>query len=216
MFNEEKFGEKFSLEVMRAGQVRAWQLLLDMASQFRAGMSEEEALILAKDLMNKYQVEKNWHKVNIRFGENTLKTFSESSAPNTILQENDLFFIDLGPVWNNHEADVGATFFVGNNLQYKDISLKVKQIFEMTKSAWREKKLSGREIYQFAKKTTEDFGYELNFKMDGHRLSDFPHAVYFKGGLEEFDQHPIPDAWILEIQIKHPKLPFGAFYEDIL
>ncbi len=34
----------------------------------------------------------------VRFGANTLKTFSTPSEPNTVLAE-DIFFIDIGPVW---------------------------------------------------------------------------------------------------------------------
>lgn len=32
----------------------------------------------------------------------------------------------------------------------------------------------------------------------------------------DFDQAPNAGVWILEIQIKHPELPYGAFFEDLL
>jgi len=51
---------------------------------------------------------------------------------------------------------------------------------------------------------------------DGHRIGDFPHHVFFKGAIIECEESLLPNAWILEIQLDHPKLKFGAFYEDIL
>ena len=44
-----------------------------------------------------------------------------------------------------------------------------------------------------------------------------PHAyIYGAGRLADFVQCPSTGLWILEIQIAHPVLPYGAFYEDIL
>ena len=59
-------------------------------------------------------------------------------------------------------------------------------------------------------------GWVLQRKVDGHRLSDFPHALYFKGGLDELDFSPSPYAWILEVQLHDPQTNRSAFYEDLL
>lgn len=59
-------------------------------------------------------------------------------------------------------------------------------------------------------------GWRFNHEIKGHRISDFPHAIYRAGDLGDFDMRPTPGLWILEIQIAHPTRPFGAFYEDIL
>ena len=59
-------------------------------------------------------------------------------------------------------------------------------------------------------------GWELNFDLPGHRVSDFPHAIYKAGALGDLDTQPRTGLWILEIQIAHPTRPFGAFYEDLL
>lgn len=52
--------------------------------------------------------------------------------------------------------------------------------------------------------------------MNGHRLGDFPHAVYFKGKLGEIDIIPKEKLWVLEILIRHPRKNFGAFFEDLI
>jgi hypothetical protein len=59
-------------------------------------------------------------------------------------------------------------------------------------------------------------GWKLNLEIKGHRVSDFPHAIYRGGNLGDFDAVPNPGLWILEIQIAHPSKPYGAFYEDLL
>ena len=52
--------------------------------------------------------------------------------------------------------------------------------------------------------------------IQGHRVSDFPHAIYKAGRLGDFAERPSSGLWILEIQIAHPTRPFGAFHEDLL
>ncbi len=62
----------------------------------------------------------------------------------------------------------------------------------------------------------EKLGVKFFDNVDGHRAGDFPHQVFFRGGIAELDFKPGAGVWILEIQIRHPTLPFGAFYEDSL
>ena len=50
----------------------------------------------------------------------------------------------------------------------------------------------------------------------GHRIAEFPHAVHHRGKLAHFDRKPAADRWILEIALRHPTEPFGAFFEDLL
>ncbi|HEY0296511.1 MAG TPA: hypothetical protein VGC69_14380 [Bordetella sp.] len=59
-------------------------------------------------------------------------------------------------------------------------------------------------------------GWKLNLDMKGHRVGDFPHAIYKPGKLADLADTPSEGLWILEIQIAHPTRPFGAFYEDLL
>lgn len=128
---------------------------------------------LYKEISKHQDVEKNWHPPKLRFGPNTLKTFKEPSDP-YILQDEDILYIDIGPV------------------------------------------IDGHELYRWAETRAQELGYKLNMGSDGHRIGDFPHHVFFKGAIIECDEELLPHAWILEIQLDHPKLKFGAFYEDIL
>lgn len=92
----------------------------------------------------------------------------------------------------------------------------VKEIFDEVASAWRTQGLTGQGLYILAEEAAQRRGWVLNTTIKGHRVADFPHAVYFKGKLGAQDYVPAPNLWILEIQFQHPTEPWGAFYEDLL
>ncbi len=81
---------------------------------------------------------------------------------------------------------------------------------------WRDDGLSGEALYRYALERAEGMGWTLNWDVKGHRVSDFPHAIYKAGDLGDFAGVPQTGLWILEIQLAHPTRPFGAFYEDLL
>ncbi|WP_319633475.1 hypothetical protein [Janthinobacterium sp. FT14W] len=56
----------------------------------------------------------------------------------------------------------------------------------------------------------------LNFDLGGHRVPDFPQATIYAGALADADFSPSPMRWTLEIHVRHPTLPYGAFFEDML
>jgi hypothetical protein len=76
--------------------------------------------------------------------------------------------------------------------------------------------VSGQALYEFARAQAEAMGWVLNLDIKGHRVSDFPHAIYKAGRLADLADTPSGGLWILEIQIAHPTRAFGAFYEDLL
>ena len=209
------FGENFDLTKFYHARDIARDMTHELANKIRPGMVEEDAHELYKKICAKHTVDKNWHPAKLRFGPNTLKIFREPSDPHT-LQEEDLFFIDIGPVIDGHEADYGETFTIGSNYEYKKIAEASKKIFEDVSDFWKNNMTRGPELYTWASNRAKEYGYVLNMGSDGHRLSDFPHHIFFKGAIIECEEKLLPNAWILEIQLDHSNLKFGAFYEDIL
>jgi hypothetical protein len=59
-------------------------------------------------------------------------------------------------------------------------------------------------------------GWVFNHEVKGHRVGDFPHAIYKAPELGAIGHEPGDALWILEIQIRHPERPIGAFHEDLL
>ncbi|SEW24636.1 M24 family metallopeptidase [Luteibacter sp. 329MFSha] len=208
-------GASFSRERMLAARERSWAALTDIASRILPGMTEPEAGEIAKDRLAAAGMQRIWHPSIIRFGPNTLKTFRQRSAPDTRLGDDDIFFIDLGPVFDGHEGDVGDTFVTGRDPQMKACAQAARDLFDITARRWREG-VTGADLYAFADDQARAMGWRLNHATKGHRVGDYPHAVHKAGNLGDFDATPVPGLWILEIQIAHPDRAIGAFYEDLL
>jgi hypothetical protein len=157
-----------------------------------------------------------WHPVLVRFGENTLKTFKQRSDGDPLLADNDIFFIDLGAVWAKHEGDAGATFVCGDDPDMRACADAARAVYGEVEQHWRTTGCAGIALYDYAAQRAQAHGMRLNVDIKGHRVSDFPHAIYRAGDLGDFDATPAAGVWILEIQLAHPTRPFGAFYEDLL
>jgi Xaa-Pro aminopeptidase len=212
--------EGFRVEHLREAQRRSWEALAEIQKRIRPGMTEDEARKLGEVILRERGATKNWHRVVARFGVNTLKRFSEPSEPGVVLGESDVYYLDLGPVWEidglGYEGDVGDTFTVGADPEHVQCAESVRELFRRVKSIWSEERISGPELYARAEVEAERLGVILNREVDGHRVGDFPHQLFFRGGLTEIDFTPSAGAWILEIQVRHPSRPFGAFFEDLL
>ncbi len=206
----------FSVEAAKRARAKTWLAVHELAKLIYPGMVEEEAQKLCQAKLAELGAEKNWHRVYVRFGKNTIKHYGVPSEPGVQLDENDLFYLDIGPVWDGYEGDAGDTFSVGSDPEHRRCAEDCRVIFDLTARAWKEQNLSGKSLYDFAEAEAKRRGWVLNLEVNGHRLSDFPHALYFKGSMTDADFALEPHLWVLEIQIRHPDREFGAFYEDWL
>ena len=212
---QEAVGDRFNPQQMLHARERTWAALHGIRERMRPGMSEDEAKAEAADVFRALGMERLWHPVIIRIGRNTTKTYRERSEP-VRLGENDIYFIDLGLVFEGHEGDVGDTFVVGHAPERQACADAARELFRVTADAWRSQGLSGEALYAFAEQQAQAMGWRLNHEIKGHRVSDFPHSVHKAGDLGEYGEPPSSGLWILEIQIAHPTEPYGAFYEDLL
>lgn len=212
----EATGAKFSLSSMQTARAFSQLAVRRIASGMRPGMTHAQAHDLAMATLQKLEMERNWHPIVIRFGEDTLKTFREISDPGRVLGEQDIFFVDIGPVWEGHEGDAGDTFVTGDDPQMHACAEAARTLWHDVAARWRAGKLSGQALYAYAAERAQAMGWRLNLDIKGHRVCDFPHAIYRASKLGDFGLCPSTGIWILEIQIAHPTRPFGAFYEDLL
>ncbi|MFF7107798.1 M24 family metallopeptidase [Pseudomonas sichuanensis] len=213
---KEAVGAPYQLDLMKHAQRMTWQAVERIAQGIRPGMRESEARALGQQVLEALGMQRIWHPTHIRFGANTLKTFKQRSEGDPVLGEDDIYFIDMGVVWEGHEGDAGTTFVTGNDPQMIACAAAVKTLFDEVQAHWRSQGVTGIELYDFAAERAREMGWKLNLEIKGHRVSDFPHAIYRAGDLGAFDGQPGAGLWILEIQIAHPELPYGAFHEDLL
>ncbi|WP_434987500.1 M24 family metallopeptidase [Pseudomonas protegens] len=214
--SKEAVGLAYSLEGMLHAKRMTWEAIGQIARQVKPGMQESAAREMGLQVLREMGMERIWHPLLIRFGANTLKTFKQRSDGDPLPQENDLFFIDLGVVWDRHEGDCGATFVVGDDAEMHACAAAAKSLFDQVHDHWQSHLVAGPELYRYAQEQARAMGWVLNLDIKGHRVSDFPHAIYRAGDLGDFAACPQVGLWILEIQIAHPTRPFGAFYEDLL
>lgn len=212
----EQNGPEFNLEKFLKAREETIKLVEELSRLIKVGDDESTIVNLIREKFQTMGVGQFWHPIKIRVGKNTCKSFSEKSEEGIKLQENDIYFLDIGPVIEGHEADFGRTFVLGKSEQYKKIADASEKIFHSTKEIWKTKNLSGIQLYEFAQNDAKKLGYTLNLKMDGHRIGDFPHAIHFKGGVGEIEVVPKPYLWVLEILLLSEDAEYGAFFEDIL
>ena len=212
----EKSKPDFSTEEILRARSLTWDALNRIRARIQPGMLEDEAMRMTQTLLQELGAGKNWHRVYVRFGKNTLKPYGTPSEPDTRLGENDIYFLDIGPVWNGYEGDGGDTYVTGDDPDMLRCKTDCRALFDLVKAEWKKGQLSGVALYDFASRRAEELGWELNLDVNGHRVADFPHALYFKGSMTDVDWSPASHIWVLEIQIRHPSRDFGAFYEDLL
>ena len=212
----EATGTAFSLEDFMAVRARTRKAVHMIAEQITPGMSEDKAKEIARATLGELGMRRGWHHIIVRCGPNTTKDFMERSEPGVVLQQNDIFFIDIGPVYGDFEGDAGDTFVFGDDPLHLKAKSDVSEIWELVRAKWFDEQITGIELYEFATQTAEDFGWTLNMDLSGHRLSDYPHSAHYDGPMAEVGFRPSPNLWVLEIAIAHPDKTFGAFYEDLL
>lgn len=213
---EERVGPHYDKAKMLEARRHTWHAIGKIAASIRPGMRESEGVELAKMVLRDLGLLRGWHGVYLRFGANTMLTYWDKDAPDVVLRDNDIFYIDIGPVWEKWEGDGGDTFVVGNDPEMQRARTAVREVFDSVHEKWRKESVTGAALYRYATGVAGSMGWELAPRVDGHRLGDFPHKAFHSGTLAATSFTPATDLWVLEIQIRHPRLPFGAFYEDLL
>jgi methionyl aminopeptidase len=212
----ERVGPAFSVDGMLLARNKTRAAINEIASRVKPGMVEEDAVEMAKRVLLDSGLALSWHPTRVRFGINTIKPMKQASVPGVILQDNDIFFLDIAPRVDAWEGDGGASFVVGSNAEYERCARDAERLFHEVRQVWERQRSSGQALYAFAEKTAHAMGWELNFDLPGHRVSDFPHATIYTGSLADLDATPSAMRWILEIHLRDPQHRFGAFFEDML
>ncbi|MDN6859246.1 M24 family metallopeptidase [Pseudomonas sp. CAN2814] len=213
----EKTGLSYNAQTMLEARARAWAVIDELGTRVQPGMSEADCRALLRTILKAHGLLRGWHEAVVRVGRNTLKEYGNPSEADVVLGADDLFFVDIGPVFGAAEADAGKTFVVGQDADMLRAATDVKTLWNDVRALWQSEHITGAELYRFAERQAQEMGWELNLKrMSGHRIGDFPHEPCFDGLLSEVDIHPTSGLWILEMHIRHKTRPFGAFYEDLL
>jgi Xaa-Pro aminopeptidase len=195
----------------------------------RPGVTERalsrEVHALAADM---FGVKAHWHKRVVRAGANTLLGFS-ASGPDLTLQDDDILFLDLGPVFEDWEADFGRTYVLGNDPAKCKLRDDLQPIFAKARAYFEASPaVTGKELYEVACGLAAEAGWEFGGSIAGHMVGEFPHerapgakvASHIAPGnpapLQRVDSAGRMQHWILEIHLVDRARRIGGFYEELL
>ena len=212
----EGVGEAFTVAGMLAARDQTRAAVRRISDKLEIGMTGLQAIELAEQELQAMGMDRQWHAPLIRFGQDTLKSFRNPVDKDSMLQDDDIYFVDLGVVWDGLEGDAGETFVIGGDDEKGACAQAVRDIWQAVAHHWKTTRAAGAALYSFADEEARRRGWKFNHDILGHRLSEFPHSIYKAGWLSEFEKAPAAGLWILEIQIAHLHKPYGAFYEDLL
>jgi Xaa-Pro dipeptidase len=169
-----------------------------------------------------------WHKRIVRAGKNTLSPYDEN-PPDLTLTEDDILFLDLGPVFEKWEADFGRTFVLGTDPLKHKLRSDVGLAFAAGKVFFKKNpEIIASELYEFAHSLARQFGWEFGGRIAGHLIGHFPHeridgdkiTLYVhpesQTRMHSFDEKGCRRHWILEIHFVDREREIGGFYEELL
>lgn len=176
----------------------------------------------------RHGVRTHWHKRIVRSGPNTLSPF-EGNPPDRIIQKDDILVVDLGPVFEEWEADFGRTYVLGDDPAKKKMRDALEPLWHKVKALYQKNPaMTGEELYVTARKAAAEEGWEYGCHMAGHTVGDFPHeripkdkiSLYITEGnmrsMADTDKKGNKRHWILEIYLKDPGGKFMGFFEQLL
>jgi Xaa-Pro aminopeptidase len=202
---------------------------IEGAGLVAAGRTEREISIDIFELAKqRFGIEKFWHKRIVRAGVNTLTTAWDHPDDRTV-EADDTVYIDLGPVFEEWEADIGRTYVVGASPEKRRLVDDLERVFvRVQQHAQANPDITGADLYAFAQQAAQGAGWEFGGRVAGHIVSEFAHAWLTDDkpstliGPENPTRLSDPDSqgrerhWILEIHLVDRARTFGGFYERLL
>ncbi|MGZ5927038.1 MAG: M24 family metallopeptidase [Rhizomicrobium sp.] len=216
---------------LEAAEARALKLFaaIEAAGLIAPGRNESEIEIDIRDLAARdFGVEKHWHRRIVRSGPNSVTIAGDNPAVRTI-DADDIVYVDLGPVFEGWEADIGKSYVLGSDPGKKALVAELPRQFERLQACFRANPgITGAALYDFAVQSAKAAGWKFGGKIAGHIVSEFAHAQI--PGSKELnriapsntapmsapDGNGNPRHWIGEIHLVDRDGAFGGFYERLL
>ena len=226
----EKLGSSRAAALLHA-QEKANQLFHSVEARglIRPGIPEsqlnQEIYELAEEL---FGISIYWHKRIVRAGPNTLAPYDEN-PPDLTISADDILFLDLGPVFEEWEADFGRTFVIGSDLRKLKLRDDIAAAFAEGKKYFHaHPDVTAVELFLHAQTLARDFGWEFGGSIAGHLIGHFPHER-ISGDKVTLYVHPdnpnrMRDLgadgeerhWIFEVHFVDRARQIGGFYEELL
>lgn len=212
-------------------QDKAAQLFdeIERRGMIRPGVAERQLSDEIHDLTGAmFGVRQHWHRRIVRAGPNTLQPFQERPPDRTIAAD-DIVFLDLGPVFEEWEADFGRTFLLGDDPHKKAVRDALPRVWQAGRDYFAgHPDVTGAELFDAVVAVARAEGFEWGSHIAGHLIGEFAHKKIAGPGIEWYimpgsdkpmrrtDPRGRTCHWILEIHLVDRRRGFGGFYEQLL
>lgn len=223
--------EEVRIERLLDAQSRAAALFehIERAGVIRPGVGERqlsaEIAGMATDL---FGVTRHWHRRIVRAGANTLQPF-HARPPERTLADDDIVYLDLGPIFEEWEADFGRTFVLGEDPDKLGLRDALPRVWNAGRAFFDgHPDITGAQLYARVVGLARAAGFDFAAPIAGHLVGKFPHKkisgdgarFYVAPGSDEpmrrLDRSGRPCHWILEVHLANRDRGFGGFYEELL
>jgi Xaa-Pro dipeptidase len=216
LIEAQRKAEALFAEVVETGLIQAGKLESELTSEIHA---------LARC---RFKLRRHWHKRLARCGPNTLLGYY-AEAPDRRIAEDDVVYLDFGPVFGAWEADFGRTYALGSDPKKHQLVRDIAAAFHRGKDLYRvTPQLTAGRLYDFVAGLAAPLGWEFGAETAGHLIGHFPHertpADPRRFSIRHGNDQPLrePDAvgrarhWILEIHFVDRRREIGGFFEELL
>lgn len=193
------------------------------------GRGERELSDAVRDLArDMFGIKKYWHKRIVRSGINTLEPY-RSNPPDRQLTDDDILFLDFGPILEDWEADFGRTYVLGDDPAKHALADALEPIWNAAHAYFHaHPDITGEQLYDHVLGLIAERGYGHGTTHAGHLVGEFPHEringdeidCYITTGstqpMRRLDAQGKRCHWILEVHLIDPTGTFGGFYEQLL
>jgi Xaa-Pro aminopeptidase len=203
-------------EVVASGMIRAGRLESELTQDIHA---------LARA---RFGLSRHWHQRIVRSGPNTLLTYHDPHADRR-MTDDDIVYLDFGPVFDAWEADFGRTYALGSDPVKHRLIGNLGEAFARGKQLYqRSPSITAGELYDYVAGMAAEYGWEFGASSAGHLVGHFPHErppgdstrFSIRSGnttsLREPDAKGDARHWILEIHFVDRSRQIGGFFEELL
>ena len=223
--------ESVRVEQLLDAQAKAATLFdeIERRGMVRPGVGERQLSDEIRDLAaDMFGVTRHWHKRVVRAGENTLLSF-HADPPDRVLADDDIVYVDLGPIFAEWEADFGRTFVLGDDPDKLALRDALPGVWQAGRAFFdADADITGARLYDHVVGLARSAGFEFGAPIAGHLLGEFPHKkisgddaqFYITPGSDKPMRRTDPTGrlchWILEVHLTNAARGFGGFYEELL
>jgi Xaa-Pro aminopeptidase len=208
--------EKLFSAVVEAGVVKPGALESEISDQVHE---------IARE---KFGLRRHWHKRVVRSGPNAVMGYHDN-PPDRRTTDDDVVYLDFGPLFGEWEADYGRTYVIGSNPLKHKLVADIETAFARGKQRFMEDTdLTAGGLYDYVCGLAQEAGWDFGAPTAGHLIGHFPHETAPGVPKPLSIRHGnalnlrAPDAkgerrhWILEIHFVDKARTFGGFHEELL